>query len=66
LSSKKVVYLFGAGATIAKWQFALGETREELSLRGAPEWVITRAKEEEDFKESARGPASLSLSTQSS
>ena len=48
---KKVVYLFGAGATIGEWQFAIGETGENLSLRSVSESVITKAKEDADFSE---------------
>src|SRR4030042_822801 len=48
---KKVVYLFGAGATMAEWQFAIGENRDELSLTGASEWVIAQAKEDRNCRE---------------
>lgn len=48
---KKVVYLFGAGATIGEWQFAVGETGEKLSLRSVSESVITKAKTETGFED---------------
>jgi hypothetical protein len=47
---KRVVYLFGAGATIGEWQFAAGETGEKLSLRSISESAITKAKEVKDFQ----------------
>lgn len=48
---KKIVYLFGAGATSSEWQYAVGEKADHLSLRSISEAVITEAKGKEEFNE---------------
>jgi hypothetical protein len=47
----KVVYLFGAGATLAEWKYATGEKGDNLSLGSVSEAVINEAKEKVEFKE---------------
>lgn len=47
----KIVYLFGAGATIGEWQYTVGETGENLSLKSISESAIIKAKEEKGFTE---------------
>ncbi len=51
LAPKKVVYLFGAGATIGEWQYAVGETGEKLSLVSVSEAAITQVKKEKDYED---------------
>lgn len=51
MSPKKVVYLFGAGATLAEWQFEIGEKGDNLSLGSVSETVINEAKGKKEFEE---------------
>jgi hypothetical protein len=48
---KKVVYLFGAGATLAEWQYAVGEEADHLSLQSISETVINEARNSDQFRE---------------
>jgi hypothetical protein len=48
---KKVVYLFGAGATLAEWQYETGEKGDNLSLGSVSEAVINEAKGKTEFEE---------------
>lgn len=45
----KIAYLFGAGATMGEWQYTVGETGENLSLRSVSESAMTKAKEKKVF-----------------
>lgn len=48
---RRIVYLFGAGATKGEWQYAVGESVDKVSLRSVSESAITKAKETAGYKD---------------